>query len=104
MNFRDKFYALQAAYSTADSTRNLVNSMAQFVFNEILGTRWIVSQSGELGIRVCGVKFWYYKWPDPMVHVFSTSDYKYRVANKREFGEVVKSKPTYSTYSNGDKY
>ena len=49
--------------------------------------RWIVSKTtGDMGVRVCGFNFWYYKWPDPMA-----ADYPWRVIRKREFGESVKS-------------
>lgn len=52
----------------------------------LLHPRWIVNDAGELGIRVLGVNLWYYKWPEPML-----ADYGWRYAEKREFGECVKS-------------
>lgn len=41
---------------------------------------------GELGLRVFGVNFWYYKWPTPMLNMSG----HWRVMEKREFGEVIR--------------
>lgn len=49
--------------------------------------RWIVSDQGELGVRVLGINYFYYKDNPPM-----PSQAKWRFANKREFGEVVRAK------------
>ena len=51
----------------------------------LLRARWIVSTTtGDLGFRICGFNFWYYKWPEPMV-----ADYPWRLMHKREFGESL---------------
>ena len=58
---------------------------------QIMRPRWIVgtgtANAGELGIRVLGINLWYYKWPEPMP--VDSKRYPYRIARKREFGEVV---------------
>ena len=56
------------------------------------GASWVVgfdeeNGSGELGFRIFGMNFWYYKWPDPMLN----QDRKWRPVTKREFGEVIVS-------------
>lgn len=60
--------------------------------------KWIVSQEDySLGIRICGISFWYYKYSDPMA-----SKQNYQIASKREFGEIIKSRisgPMYSRIS-----
>lgn len=53
----------------------------------IFKPRWIANEDNELGLGIRGIQFYYYKWPDPMVK-FSSN---YRVMEKREFGEVIKS-------------
>lgn len=53
----------------------------------VLNPRWVVNtDEGDLGLRVWGVNFWYYKWPEPML-----SSVGWRYAEKREFGECVRS-------------
>jgi len=62
---------------------------------KLVGATFIVSLSdgreykdaGQLGFRIFRMNFWYYKWSDPM---FSNAR-PWRVARKREFGEVVLS-------------
>jgi len=58
--------------------------------------RWIVNFNGEMGFRIAGANFWYYKWPDPSVIGTKDGNYEhqreYKIAEKREFGEVVKSR------------
>jgi hypothetical protein len=60
---------------------------------KLTNARWIVGTGkdnlGELGIRILGVNFWYYKWTEPMI--VSESSYPWRFANKREFGDTIKS-------------
>lgn len=66
----------------------------KFIAN-LLGATWIVSLSdgkehtdeGEMGFRILGMNFWYYKWDDPMI----SESRPWRIADKREFGEVVHS-------------
>jgi len=70
---------------------------------KIFCARWIVSTSGEddgeMGFRICGCNFWYYKWTEP--HVDNRA---FRDARKREFGEVVRSKMAHVEMSSFDKY
>jgi hypothetical protein len=47
--------------------------------------KWIVNEDNELGFRIFGLNFWYYKYASPLV-----CEYKYRIAEFREFGEVIK--------------
>jgi hypothetical protein len=54
----------------------------------IFKPRWIVNKDNELGFSIRGIQFYYYKWDTPIVAFFS----KYRIMEKREFGEVIKSK------------
>lgn len=60
---------------------------------KLIDPKWIVGigndNKGELGIRVAGMNFWYYKWPEPML--VSSKEYPYKIADKREFGETIKS-------------
>lgn len=67
--------------------------MKKFFVERVMKARWIVSLYGELGIRVFGINLWYYKWPDPCLFDSNDSEYKHgwRYAEKREFGEVIKS-------------
>ena len=60
----------------------------KFAVEKILRPRWIVNDVGDLGLRVGGLNFWYYKWPDPTVGGYEN----WRVMNKREFGESIVSK------------
>ena len=48
---------------------------------------WVVNDEEEMGFRIFGLNFWYYKWSDPHI-----ANYQYREADKREFGETVKSR------------
>lgn len=54
----------------------------------LLKPRWIVEDDGSMGLRLCrlGLNLIYYKWPEPMI-----GTQPYRFAEKREFGETVKS-------------
>jgi hypothetical protein len=58
-----------------------------------LRIRWVVitdndyTETGELGLKIGPVILGYYKWPDPMVLL----GHRYREANKREFGETIKT-------------
>ena len=56
---------------------------------DVLRARWVVTdgngeecEDGEFGLRIAGVNLWYYKWPEPMI----ATSYKWRFAEKREFG------------------
>ncbi len=75
-----------------DRLKDLRDTAAKKFVCDLLRVRWIVSEDeshgeGELGVKIGPFLCWYYKWADPMVRL----DTKYRVADKREFGEVVKS-------------
>lgn len=77
-------------------SRGALGGALSFAVREVLRARWIVSlphegsPGGEMGLRVGGVNLWYYKWGDPMV----ANGIPWRFANKREFGEVVRSVET----------
>ncbi len=63
-------------------------------FREIAKPRWIVGTkesgfNGQLGFRIFGMNFWYYKWNDPDPS-FENAD-QWREAEKREFGECINS-------------
>jgi hypothetical protein len=63
--------------------------MKKFI-EKVMKPRWIVNVNDELGIRILGINFWYYKWPDPIIN--GTDEYAtWRIADKREFGEVIHS-------------
>jgi hypothetical protein len=64
--------------------------MIKFFVEKIMKARWIVNSSGEMGIRIFGINMWYYKWPEPLVGNSDDNTY-WRVADKREFGETIKS-------------
>jgi hypothetical protein len=61
--------------------------------------RWIITEGndpeicddGEFGVLINGVPYLYYKHPDPAP---CGPDVKYRVINKREFGEVIRKPGT----------
>lgn len=55
-----------------------------YIFNDILKVRW-VNVNDDLGLRIFGINFVYYKWPDPMINLSKD----YRVMDKREFGEGI---------------
>jgi hypothetical protein len=65
------------------------NAFSKLLF-KIGNPYWIVNQDGEMGFRILGVNFWYYKWPDPMLDL--EKEYTWRIMEKREFGETVKSR------------
>jgi len=73
--------------------------LLEWLFINVLRARWIVSEEenaeGELGLRILGVNLFYYKWPDPML-----AGYKWRFAEKREFGEVIRSRVVASRSKN----
>jgi hypothetical protein len=68
--------------------------MWSWIVNKILRPKWVsVYQedelsANELGIRIWGVIFLYYKWDTPVV----CSNPMWRPAKKREFGEVIESR------------
>lgn len=66
---------------------DLRERLANFAVDRIFRARWIRHEDGDLGFRIMGMKFWYYKWPDPLI--FHSG--KWRVMEKREFGESIKS-------------
>lgn len=66
------------------------NKLLNYIFINLLRSRWIAGEENELGLRIVGVNLIYYKWPEPIV---SDSD-KWRFAGKREFGEIVRSVKT----------
>jgi hypothetical protein len=60
-----------------------------YIIEKLFHPRWIVSlndDANELGFRIMGINFWYYKWPDPMI----SPKRQWRVIEKREFGEVIR--------------
>jgi hypothetical protein len=66
-----------------------------WLVTQIIRPRWIVmlpdptdpeSEAGDMGVRILGVNFFYYKYPDPTGYCCP-----WRLAEKREFGEVVRS-------------
>ncbi len=61
--------------------------MLKWLIEKLLRPRWVVNEHGDLGLRVGGINFWYYKWPDPIIGGYKT----WRVMDKREFGESIKS-------------
>jgi hypothetical protein len=66
-------------------------AVIQVVVYDLLKARWITNSNNELGFRICGVNFWYYKHPEPIIGGTATDDDFYRTITKREFGEVVRS-------------
>jgi hypothetical protein len=48
--------------------------------------RWIIFDSNELGIRIAGINFVYYKWDNPLQY----NNHYWRTINKREFGESIR--------------
>ncbi len=57
----------------------------------LLKPKWVVGledpdEEGELGFRIWGVNFFYYKWPEP-----KPTNYCWRYMDKREFGDVIYS-------------
>ena len=70
---------------------NMLKQKALELLVRVTKARWIIGtgeeNNRELGFRICGLNFWYYKWPDPLVTTSPT--YQYRVINKREFGETI---------------
>lgn len=69
--------------------------MIKFIVDKIIKPVWIVGigegNHGELGIRILGINLWYYKWPEPMHVSNSYKPYAWKIADKREFGETIKS-------------
>jgi hypothetical protein len=69
-------------------------SMWQAFIMWLLKPKWIVGLSdpdlpndeADLGFRIWGVNFYYYKWPEPMI-----AKYHWRYMDKREFGDVIYS-------------
>jgi hypothetical protein len=59
--------------------------------NWMLRPTWIVGQDEEfesqLGFKIWGVCFYYYKWSTPIA-----TKGKHRIILKREFGESIRSK------------
>ncbi len=75
------------------------STLTEKFIKEFLGAKWTVSLpnplegncgGGELGLEIMGVNLQYYKWPEPMI-VVRQNGYDWRVADKREFGEVIHS-------------
>ena len=64
----------------------------KFIF-WLLRPRWIVEDDRSLGLRLCnlGLNLTYYKWPEPMI-----GSQPYRFAEKREFGETIKTTSTFT--------
>lgn len=72
----------------------MINKIQQVLIDKILNPRWIVSAGEdpeELGIEIFGLRFYYYKWPEPLWNQKAN----FRYAGKREFGEVIKTKKSY---------
>jgi len=34
----------------------------------VFNPHWIVNEYGEMGVRFCGVNFYYYKWDTPLIY------------------------------------
>lgn len=71
--------------------------MKKWIVENILKARWIVNGNGEMGIRVLGINMWYYKLPEPLIAQNEIGDPPseydtWRIADKREFGEVVRGR------------
>lgn len=60
--------------------------------------RWIVNDQGEFGVSVKGRRYFYYKG-DGLPVEDTTSRWRY--VNKREFGEVIRSKEAQEQYGTG---
>ena len=73
---------------------NMKNKILNYVFINLLRARWIVGEENELGLRIMGVNLIYYKWPEPMM----SESKEWRFAEKREFGETIRSVRTPSVY------
>lgn len=62
----------------------------------MLRPKWIVNDDGEMGVRVWGVNFYYYKYDTPLIYNPHQHDdgrpMTWRYAWKREFGECVISR------------
>ena len=66
----------------------MIRQLWSSLVSVILRPRWVVNlQEGDCGLRIWGVNLWYYKWPEPMI----APEAPWRYADKREFGEVVRS-------------
>lgn len=74
------------SFNRKGNTMSLVHRAIEF----FMRPRWIVNISGELGFRIFGINFWYYKWPDPIIGTSDDSTF-WRIMKKREFGEVIKN-------------
>ena len=64
-----------------------MSNVLKWLVEKVLRPRWIVNSEGDLGLRVGGINFWYYKWPDPIIGCYKV----WRVMGKREFGESIQS-------------
>lgn len=68
--------------------RTPIHQVAAKIFiKHAIRPKWIVDHDGCLGLRIFGVNLVYYKHPEPMVSFLGG----WRTAEKREFGEVVRS-------------
>ena len=59
----------------------------------VLHVYWIINKNSELGLRIFGMNFWYYKDSRPIL-LFGKGEDEYsswRKINKIEFGEVILS-------------
>lgn len=64
--------------------------MIKTIIKKLFKPKWIINSSGELGFRIAGINFYYYKWSTPIIG--QSDDCKYwREIKKREFGEVIKT-------------
>lgn len=70
----------------------------KWFFFRVLGVQWIRScgstlpgeegsNAGELGIRIGGTNFFYYKDSEPLI----AGNQSWRPVKKREFGEVIRA-------------
>jgi hypothetical protein len=71
--------------------------MKKFLIEKLMRPRWIVNNRGELGIRVLGINFWYYKRAVPMI-ALKKDKILWQEAVDREFGIVIKSQMKLSHY------
>lgn len=62
-----------------------------WLVDRLLQPTWVVLTDNEgqeeVGIRILGVNFLYYKWPEALVA--DPGEYKWRLPHKREFGESI---------------
>lgn len=61
-----------------------------WIFIHVLKARWIVDETGDLGIRIAGVCMYYYKWQEPLFYKYENMPH--RVIHDKEFGTSINTK------------